>query len=95
MDIYEFVESWKLFRKEILSRSLFFNQIAKSMLEHLFQDVAQLVTHDDKPVVRVLGSKDSIFLARLAKSYDTLKEILKTIQVLLVHRLGTMLAQVV
>ena len=77
IDTYEFQESWTSFRREILSRSRFFNQAAKSALEHLFQGVAQLVTHDGEPVVRVLGPADSIFRARLAKSNDALGEILK------------------
>ena len=78
IDTYEFRESWTSFRREILSRSRFFNQVAKSALDHLFQGVAQLVTHGGEPVVRVLGSSDSIFRARLAKSNDALEEILKT-----------------
>ncbi|MCU7873586.1 MAG: RES domain-containing protein [Candidatus Thiodiazotropha sp. (ex Lucinoma borealis)] len=78
IDTYEFQESWASFRREIMSRSRFFNQVAKSALEHLFQGVEQFVTHDGEPVVRVLGSSDSIFRARLAKSNDALEEILKT-----------------
>jgi hypothetical protein len=77
IDTYEFQESWASFKQEILSRSRFFNQAAKSALEHLFQGVTQLVTHDGEPVVRVLGPADSIFRARLAKSNDALEEILK------------------
>ncbi len=77
IDTYEFQESWSSFRQEILSRSRFFNQAAKSALEHLFKGVAQLVTHDGEPVVQVIGPKDSVFRARLAKSSDALEEILK------------------
>ncbi|MEJ1402437.1 MAG: RES domain-containing protein [Candidatus Sedimenticola sp. (ex Thyasira tokunagai)] len=78
IDTYEFQESWTSFRQEILSRYRFFNQAAKSALEHLFQGVAQLVTHDGDPVVRVFGPSDSMFRARLAKSNGALEEILKT-----------------
>ncbi len=77
INTYEFQESWTSFRHEILSRSRFFNQAAKSALEHLFQGVTQLVRHDGEPVVRVLGPTDSIFRARLAKSNEKLDEILK------------------
>ena len=79
IDTYEFQESWTSFRRQILTQSRFFNQAAKSALEHLFHGVAQLVTHDGEPVVRVLGPSDSIFRARLAKSNDALEEILRTI----------------
>ena len=78
VDTYEFQESWSSFRQEILSRSRFFNQVAKSALEHLFQGVTQLVTHTGDPVVRVLSPIDSIFRARLAKSNEALEGILKS-----------------
>ena len=74
---YKFQESWSSFRQEILFRSRFFNQSAKSALDHLFQGVALLVTHTGDPVVRVLSPSDSIFRARLAKSDNVLEEILK------------------
>lgn len=78
IETYEFQESWSSFRDEIFSRSRFFNQAAKSALEHLFQGIADLKTHTGEPVVRVFGPKDQIFRARLAKSNDALKDILKS-----------------
>ncbi|UEX77723.1 RES domain-containing protein [Spiribacter halobius] len=78
IDTYEFQESWASFRREILSRSRFFNPVAKSALEHLFRGIAQLVTYSGDPVVHVLGADDSIFRARLAKSSEALEDILKS-----------------
>ena len=78
IDTYEFQESWVSFRQEILSRSRFFNQVAKSALEHLFQGIEQLVTREGDPVVRVLNPNDSIFRARLAKSNEALEGMLKS-----------------
>ena len=78
IDTYAFQESWSSFRQGILSRSRFFNQEAKSALDHLFQDVTQLETYTGDPVVRVLSPGDSIFRARLAKTDEALEAILKS-----------------
>ncbi|MCP4487237.1 MAG: RES family NAD+ phosphorylase [Gammaproteobacteria bacterium] len=77
IDTYEFQESWNTFRQEILSRSRFFNPIAKSALEHLFIGVDKFVTRQEGPVVRILNSSDSIYRARLTKSHENLEETLK------------------
>jgi hypothetical protein len=78
IDTYEYQESWDSFRQEILSRARFFNQTAKFALEHLFQGVAQLSTHEGDSVVRILNSEDSIFRGRLANSFEALEEIIKS-----------------
>ena len=77
IDTYEFQESWTSFRHEILSRSRFFNQTARSALEHLFSGIDKLVTHGGEPVVRVLSMEDSVFRARVAKNTEELDGILK------------------
>ena len=77
IDTYEFKESWVSFRREILSRSRFFNRAAKSALKHLFSGVEQLTTYDSGPVVRVFRSESSIIRARVANSHDDLEAILK------------------
>ena len=77
IDTYDFQESWASFRREILLHARFFNQSAKSALEHLFSGIERLTTHDGKPVVRVLGPEASVFRARIAKPNYTLEKILK------------------
>ena len=77
IDTYEFRESWTSFRQEILTESRFFNQRAKSTLDHLFEGVTQLATFAGDPVVRAFGTSDAIFRARLAKSKEAVEEILK------------------
>lgn len=78
IDTYEFQESWSSFRKEVLSRSRFFNPKAKSALDHLFQGIATLVTHDGDPVVRVFTQEDLIYRARVAKTEKEVETILKS-----------------
>ena len=77
IDAYEFQESWASFRQEILSRSRFFNQAARSALEHLFSGIEQLATRDGAPVVRILSPEEFVFRARVTKTGDSFEEILK------------------
>lgn len=77
IESYEFQQSWESFRQEILFRSRFFNQEARSALNHLFKGIEGLVTHGGEPVVRVLEPDSAIFRARLAKTNDDLETILR------------------
>lgn len=77
IDTYAFQESWTSFRQEILSRSRFFNQSARSNLEHLFSGIEKLATNDGEPVVRVLSAADAVFRARIATTAEALEEIIK------------------
>lgn len=77
IDTYEFQESWSSFRHEILSRSRFFNQKAKTALDHLFEGIAQLVTHEGDTVVRTYTLEDVIYRARVAKTEQEVENILK------------------
>lgn len=76
IETYKFQESWQTFRKEIISKARFFNQSAKSALDHLFHGIEGLTTRDGSPVVRVLGSDSVFFRARLAKTFEELQTIL-------------------
>jgi hypothetical protein len=79
IDTYEFEETWASFRREILSRSRFFNPNAKSALEHLFNGIAVLKTRDDEPVIRDVGPNKLIVRARVANSFEALEGILKNL----------------
>lgn len=77
IDTYDFQQSWDSFRQEILSKNRFFNQQAKAELEHLFEGIAQLVTHEDDLVVRIFNHKDVFYRARVAKTEQEVKQILQ------------------
>ncbi len=77
IDTSDLQMSWSDFRHEILTRSRFFNQNAKSILERLFEDIDKLTTYDGKSVVRVFSQKDNFFRARKAETHESLKKILK------------------
>lgn len=75
---YEFQESWSFFRDEIQTHARFFNQEAKSALDHLFAGIHGLNTYDGEPVVQILSPTEPIYRSRLSLSIESLKHILET-----------------
>ena len=80
-DDWGFRFTWKAFRREIQSRSRFFNPSAEETLNDIFGDLDSYKTYYGKPVIReiVPGNQDSfVWRARTAQSDDELKNILKS-----------------
>ena len=78
-DDSEFRFTWDEFRKEVRSRSRFFNARAEEMLRYIFGDLNSLEAISDVPVVREFnpGCRDAfVWRARTAFSDDELKRIL-------------------
>ena len=72
--------AWSEFRKEIMTRARFFNDIAEEVLNDLFGDLTNLRTIDDEPVIREFGPGQMdrfVWRARKAESPKEMDTILR------------------
>lgn len=75
-DDAEWQEKWIQFESILKTKNRFFNNEASSLLSSIFDNLDELTTYDEKPVVRVIGPETDIsvlYRARVFQSDEKLK----------------------